>query len=68
MRLETSGPDLPRGDRQNVLRQVGWLSRDNEVYDLSDPDLTTVLDGLRPLFIVTGVWEDLGDEKWGIKD
>lgn len=69
VRMHQHGPTLPRGNNL-ALVQVGWLGQTGATYDLDDQPL----DGDRepgsftPLYIAVGVWEDLGDGHYGIKD
>ena len=62
------GPALPRDDR-TVMAQVGWLGASGAVYALDDQPLDGREAGsFTPLYLGLGVWEDLGDGRWGIKD
>lgn len=59
---------IPR-DSRLVLVQVGWLGATGEVYPLNDQPMDDREPGsFTPLYIAIGVWENLGDGKYGIKD
>jgi hypothetical protein len=70
MQFNREQPDTPRAEHQPVLRQVGWMFH-NIVYTMDSAAVTELMERgetISPLYIQTGVWEDLGDGKWGIKD
>lgn len=51
------------------MAQVGWIGQTGEVYALGDPPFDNrEPGGFSPLYISVGVWEYLGDNKYGIKD
>lgn len=59
---------LPQTSRL-VMAQVGWIGGTDAVYALDDPPMDSREPGSHsPLYIALGVWEDLGDGHWGIKD
>lgn len=66
------GAVIPRGRSDGmVLRQIGWLGhRDGTVYALGDNPLSDGRErgGISPLYETIGIWEDLGDGHFGIKD
>lgn len=65
--VQQSAP-LPR-DNNLVLVQVGWLGATGSVYELHDQPLDGREPGsFTPLYIAVGVWEDLGDGHYAIKD
>ena len=54
-----------------VLRQIGWIGhRDGTIYRLDDHPLSDGREGggVSPLYETIGLWEDLGDGHYGIKD
>ena len=62
------GPTLPR-DSNLALAQVGWIGATGEVYALDDQPRDGREPGsYSPLYLALGVWEHLGDGKYGIKD
>ena len=69
-KLDPSAPGytLPATDRP-AMRQVGWLGHSGSVYTLYDlPNNGRERGGYSPLYVRIGVWEDLGDGRFGIKD
>lgn len=68
MRMHQHGPVLP-SDSNLAIAQVGWLGETGTVYELDDQPLDVREPGsFTPLYIAVGVWEDLGDGHFGIKD
>jgi hypothetical protein len=66
--LAKQGPHLAHNSRA-VMSQVGWLGHSGSVYALADePRDLRERGGYSPLYIQIGVWEYLGDGKYGIKD
>jgi hypothetical protein len=62
------GSALPH-DSNLAISQVGWLGATGEVYALDDPPYDSREPGsFTPLYMAVGVWEDLGDDHFGIKD
>ncbi|WTZ52546.1 hypothetical protein OG716_11055 [Nocardia sp. NBC_01388] len=54
-----------------VLRQIGWLGHhDGTVYALGDDPLSDGRErgGISPLYETVGIWKDLGEGHYGIKD
>ena len=58
-------PVLSHGD-QHAMAQVGWIGGSGRVYGLDD-DINEPAN-FTPLYIAVGMWEDLGEGRWGIKD
>jgi hypothetical protein len=68
LRMSKQGQRLPR-DSDAVMAQVGWIGQSGYVYALDDqPRDAREPGGYSPLYIQIGVWENLGDGKYGIKD
>jgi hypothetical protein len=66
--LAKQGARLAHNSRA-VMSQVGWLGHSGSVYALADePRDRREPGGYSPLYIQIGVWEYLGDGKYGIKD
>jgi len=65
----THAEPLPHGNRV-AMAQVGWLGFSGAVYPLDDKPLSGGREpaGVSPLYIPIGIWENLGDGKFGIKD
>jgi hypothetical protein len=61
-----SGRTLPR-DSRAVMRQIGWLGHTGAVYAMDADPSRKEKGGYSPLYIQIGVWEYLGDGKYGIK-
>ena len=52
-----------------AMAQVGWIGGTGEVYALDDPPYDGREPGsFSPLYMAVGVWEDLGDCHYAIKD
>ena len=66
--LAKQGTRLAHNSRA-VMSQLGWLGHSGSVYALADePHDRRESGGYSPLYIQIGVWEYLGDGKYGIKD
>jgi hypothetical protein len=51
------------------MSQIGWIGATGEVYVVDDQPMDDrEPGGFHPLYIQIGVWEHLGDGKYGIKD
>jgi hypothetical protein len=62
------GPTVPR-ESNLVLKQIGWLGQTGQVYAYDDQPMDSREPGsFTPLYFAVGVWEDLGDGQYGIKD
>lgn len=62
-------PHMPRAANQPVLLQVGWISLyQGEVYKLDAVPTEALREGIAPIYVQIGSWEDLGEGKFGIKD
>lgn len=58
-----------RHDDPRAFAQVGWICQTGAVYALDDaPGRDREPGSFQPLYIAVGVWEDLGDGKYRIKD
>lgn len=56
-------------DSRAVMAQVGWAGHTGSVYALDDePRDRREPGGYTPLYIQIGIWEHLGDGRYGIKD
>jgi hypothetical protein len=66
----THGPTLPREQSTNMaLAQIGWLGQTGGIYHLgAAPSKDQEPGGYSPLYLSVGVWEDLGEGHYGIKD
>jgi hypothetical protein len=68
LRASEQGARLAHNSRA-AMAQVGWLGFSGAVYRLDDPPRDhREKAGYQPLYIQIGVWEYLGDGKYGIKD
>lgn len=69
-RLGEHGPTIPRQQSTNMaLAQIGWVGQTGAVYPMgSAPTRDQEPGSYGPLLISVGVWEDLGDDSWGIRD
>lgn len=66
--MAKQGPRLAHNSKA-VMSQVGWLGHTGSVYALDDvPRDRREPAGYAPLYLQIGVWEHLGDGKYGIKD
>lgn len=51
------------------MAPIGWLGASGEVYPITDHPIDgREPGGFSPLYISVGVWEYLGDDRWGVKD
>lgn len=66
--LHKQGPRLAHNSKQ-VMSQIGWVGQTGSVYAIDDEPRDSREPGsYQPLYISVGVWEYLGDGKYGIKD
>lgn len=67
LNLNQCGRTLP-WDSPAVMRQIGWVGQTGMVYAMDAEPSRKEKGSYQPLYIQIGVWEYLGDGKYGIKD